>query len=57
MFKLLNDVNIFTPESVNDDIAVVLSEIILLHDKSMTPFDDNTSIIYIFDIEIIIILN
>ena len=55
MFKLLNDVNILTPDTVNYNIAVILSEIILLHDKSMAPFDDKASIIYIINIEIIII--
>ena len=38
----------------NEDIAVTLSEIILLHDKSMAQFDKKTSIPYIINIEIII---
>ena len=53
MFKLLNDVNILTPDTVNDDIAVILSEIILLHVKSIHHL--RISPLYI-NIEIIIIM-
>ena len=35
------DDNIFVPETVNDDITEILSDVILLHVKSFAPFDDN----------------
>jgi hypothetical protein len=42
-FTLPKDANILIPETVNEDITEILSDVILLHVISFAPLEDNVN--------------